>query len=67
MTTHSPDQAFMCSSKVALIQRGAPVKFGDAADIITRKNLYGAYKVDVRVVEFATKEGKRIRLCAPVI
>lgn len=66
MTTHSPDQAFMCESKVALLQRNAPVKFGDAADIITRKNLYEAYKVDVRVVEFVTKNGERIRMCAPV-
>lgn len=66
MTTHSPDQAFMCESKVALLQRNSPVKFGDATDIVTRKNLFDAYKVDVRVVEFATKEGKRVRLCAPV-
>ncbi len=66
MTTHNPDQAFMCESKVALLQRNAPVKFGNAADVVTRKNLYDAYKVDVRVVEFATKEGKRVRLCAPV-
>lgn len=66
MTTHSPDQAFMCDSKVALLQRNTPVKFGDAIDIITRKNLYEAYKVDVRVIEFATKEGQRVRMCAPV-
>lgn len=67
MTTHSPDQAFMCESKVALLQRDAPVQFGDAIDIITRKNLYDAYKVDVRVVEFVTKDGKRMRMCAPVV
>lgn len=66
MTTHSPDQAFMCDSKVALLQRNTPVKFGNAVDIITRKNLYEAYKVDVRVVEFVTKDGKRVRMCAPV-
>lgn len=66
MTTHSPDQAFMCESKVALLQRNAPVKFGNAVDIITRKNLYEAYKVDVRVVEFVDKTGKRIRMCTPV-
>lgn len=66
MTTHSPDQAFMCDSKVALLQRNTPVKFGDAIDIITRKNLYEAYKVDVRVIEFVTKDGKRVRMCAPV-
>lgn len=67
MTTHSPDQAFMCESKVALLQRNEPVKFGDAIDIITKKNLNDAYKVDIRVVEFSTQDGKRVRMCAPVI
>ncbi len=67
MTTHSPDQAFMCDSKVALLQRNAPVQFGKATDVITRKNLRDAYRVDVRVVELTTKEGKRIRLCVPMV
>ena len=65
MTTHSPDQAFMCDSKVALLQRGAPVIFGDAAEVITRKNLQDAYDADVGVVEFTVK-GKRIRMCVPL-
>lgn len=67
MTTHNPDQAFMCESKVALLQRNTPVKFGDAADIVTRKNLYEAYGVDVRVVEFVAKDGQRMRMCVPVV
>lgn len=66
MTTHSPDQAFMCNSKVALLQRNAPVKFGDANHIITRKNLYEAYQVDVKVIEFVDEKNRRIRMCAPV-
>ena len=65
MTTHNPDQAFMCDSKVALLQSGEPVKFGKAVDIITRKNMRQAYGVDVGVVEFMNKQGKRIRMCVP--
>lgn len=65
MTTHNPDQAFMCDSKVALLQPSEPVKFGEAVDIITRKNMRQAYGVDVGVVEFMNKQGKRIRMCVP--
>ncbi len=65
MTTHSPDQAFMCRSKVALLQRSAPVKFGDAMEIITRKNLKEAYKVDVKIIQFVDENGQRVRMCAP--
>ncbi|MGI6721336.1 MAG: ABC transporter ATP-binding protein [Anaerovoracaceae bacterium] len=65
MTTHSPDQAFMCDSKVVLLQRNAPVKFGSTVDVITEKNLKEAYGVDVNVVEFPGRNGKIIRVCAP--
>lgn len=67
MTTHNPDQAFMCDAKVALLQRNGPVKFGDAVEVITMRNLKDAYNVDIRVVEFADKKGRRIRMCVPVI
>lgn len=65
MTTHSPDQAFMCNSKVVLLQKNAPVIFGGTVAVITEKNLKNAYNVDVRVVEFPGKNGEIIRMCAP--
>ncbi|MDR3225476.1 MAG: ABC transporter ATP-binding protein [Clostridiales Family XIII bacterium] len=65
MTTHSPDQAFMAASKVALLMRGAPVRFGRPEDVITKKNLKDAYGVDVSVVEFADESGRPVRVCAP--
>lgn len=66
MTTHSPDQAFMVGSNVALLRRYAPVIYGSAADVITKKNLKDAYGVDVDVVEFSTEGGHRARVCSPV-
>jgi iron complex transport system ATP-binding protein len=66
MTTHSPDQAFMCNSKVVLLQRNAPIKFGDAMDIITEKNLKEAYGVEVKVMEFVAENGDIVRMCAPI-
>lgn len=65
MTTHNPDQAFLCDAKVALLQRNEPVKFGSAVDIIVEKNLRNAYDVDVDIVEYVSPKGRRMRLCAP--
>jgi len=67
MTTHSPDQAFMCDSKVALLQKNEPVKFGNVYEIITEENLKQAYGIDVQVVEFADKTGRIVRMCAPML
>jgi iron complex transport system ATP-binding protein len=66
MTTHSPDHAFMCNSNVVLLQRGAAMQFGRAVDIITERNMLDAYGVGVKIVEFITREGEIMRMCAPV-
>ncbi len=66
MTTHSPDHAFMCSSDVVLLERDAPMKFGQAVDVITEKNMKEAYGVNVKIVEFVNTEDEVTRMCAPV-
>jgi iron complex transport system ATP-binding protein len=66
MTTHSPDHAFMCNSNVVLLQRDAPMQFGRAVDVITERNMREAYGVGVKIVEFMTREGEIMRMCAPV-
>lgn len=65
MTTHNPDQAFLCNAKVALLQRNQPVIFGSAVDVIVEKNMHSAYDIDVDVVEYVSPKGERMRLCAP--
>lgn len=67
MTTHSPDHAFMCDSTVVLLQKDSPMKFGNAIDIITEKNMKQAYGVNVKIVEFVNTKGKIMRMCAPVL
>ena len=66
MTTHSPDHAFMCNSNVLLLQKDNPMKFGQAVDIITEKNMKQAYGVNVKIVEFVNTKGEIMRMCAPV-
>jgi len=65
MTSHMPDQAFMCDANVVLLQRRNPLQFGPARDIITEKNLHDAYGVDIQVVEFFNQAGEMRRLCSP--
>lgn len=67
MTTHSPDQAFMCDSTVVLLQRHNPLLFGSAMEIITEKNLKEAYGVYVKVVEFTDATGRLVRMCSPLL
>ena len=67
MTTHSPDQAFMCESKVALLRRREPLIFGDAAEVITQENMHSAYGVDVKVIEFFDSYGRLVRMCSPLL
>ncbi len=64
-TSHMPDQAFMCDSKVALMFRNAPMIYGDAADVITEKNLYEAYHTEIQVLEIIGSSGKPVRVVAP--
>lgn len=67
LTTHSPDQAFMCESTVVLLQRGGPLKFGFAADVINEKNMREAYGIGVKVIEFFDAHNRLVRMCSPLL
>lgn len=67
MTTHSPDQAFMCDSNVVMLQRDNPLIFGNAKDVITDKNMKDAYGIDIKVVEIFDDSGNIVRMCSPVL
>lgn len=67
MTTHSPDQAFMCDSKVVLLQHGKPTIFGKTVDVLTEKNLKEAYGINVRIIQFPNSRGQITHMCAPEI
>lgn len=63
--THMPDQAFMCDAKVLLLYRNDPMIFGEAAKVITEKNLYQAYQAGVQILEILDKDGHLVRVCTP--
>lgn len=65
MITHNPDHAFMTKANVALFMRKKPMVFGNAYDVITRKNISDAYGVNVKLVEFTHDNQEIMRTCAP--
>ena len=67
LTTHSPDQAFMCEANVALLRRGEPLLFGAAAEVITQENMKSAYGVDVKIIEFLDMNNRLVRMCSPLM
>ncbi|MFT9077777.1 ABC transporter ATP-binding protein [Ethanoligenens sp.] len=66
MTTHFPDHAFQCRSKVVLLQRGKPFLFGEARDVVTEENLRSAYGVDVKVTEIPVGM-RHVCACIPLM
>jgi iron complex transport system ATP-binding protein len=67
MTTHSPDHAFLCSTKVVLINREKKIVEGSPERIITRTNLQKAYGIDVNIIETKTSNNTTICSCLPLI
>lgn len=63
MSSHSPDHAFYCNSKVVLIKKDKTIVSGDAIDIITAENLKGGYGVDVGVFQGCDSNGTPLMAC----
>lgn len=66
MTTHFPDHAFLCATKVGLITRDW-VRFGSPDEVVTEETLRQTYGVDVRIVERQSCECGRLRGCVPIV
>lgn len=66
MTTHFPNHAFWCDAQVILMNRNGRILSGQAADIITERNMIEAYNARVRIFE-VEDGGKTIKICEPVM
>lgn len=66
MTSHFPDHAFLCSSRVALLRPGG-FEIGTPEEIVTEKNLQEVYGVDVRITNTLTADGGVVKSCVPMI
>ncbi len=61
LSTHNPDHAFACGTRVLVLSEGAALAEGPVADVLTAELLSSVYGVTVTVEELATGH----RICAP--
>jgi iron complex transport system ATP-binding protein len=61
LTTHTPDQAFLCATRVIALCRGAIIAQGPPAGALTKPVLKAMYGVTIDVV--ALEDGRRV--CTP--
>jgi ABC-type cobalamin/Fe3+-siderophores transport system ATPase subunit len=64
MSTHDPDQAFLCAQRVALLHQGRMVQIGPPRDVITRESLRALYGVDVEIAHLE-RAGRPVQICVP--
>ncbi|MEL7623908.1 MAG: ABC transporter ATP-binding protein [Clostridiales bacterium] len=67
MTSHFPDHAFLCCTKVALMCRDQPFRMGSAEEIITEDSLKQAYGVQVRIATVPDEEYGPLKTCLPIL
>lgn len=60
MTTHVPDHAFQCASRVALMSQGRILAMDTPSAALTEAGLLKAYGVPLRVVEVAAVPGMKM-------
>lgn len=66
MTSHFPDHAFLCSTKVALMQREHSFIVGGVDEVVTEANLNSAYGIRVKIIETEIENGQIIKTCVPM-
>jgi iron complex transport system ATP-binding protein len=64
LSTHDPDQAFLCAHRVALLHGGRLVALGTPAEVITAERLAATYGVSVDVVQ-VEQDGEVRTVCLP--
>ena len=59
LSTHDPDQAFLCGHRVAILHDGRLAHLGSPQEVITPENLRTIYgvNIEVRSVERANERG----------
>jgi iron complex transport system ATP-binding protein len=67
LSTHDPDQAFLCASRVALLHDGRLARLGRPAETITVESLKQIYGVDVAVASVPVESGEPRRVCMPLV
>jgi iron complex transport system ATP-binding protein len=67
LSTHDPDQAFLCADRVAMLHQGRLARLGAPDDAITPESLKQIYDVDVVVTRVPMEGGDERRVCIPTV
>lgn len=67
MTSHFPNHVFLCSTKVALMQRDNVFAVGSVEDVVTEENLKSAYGIRVKIACTKDSKGNIIKACVPLL
>ena len=65
LSTHDPDQAFLCAHRVAILHEGRLAHLGSPREVITAENLRAVYGVEVEILPLQTASGHNILVCVP--
>jgi len=66
MTTHSPAQAFLCSTRVTLMGKNGWMASGVSDDVLSGENLMSSFGIPVHIVDVTLGNGMRVRTCVPL-
>ena len=67
LSTHDPDQAFLCADRVAMLHEGRLARLGAPDEVITSESLEQIYGVDVVVTRVPMDGGRQRAICIPVV
>ncbi len=66
LTSHSPNQAFLFSSRIGLMVRGAFHAVGTPEAVVNPENLRAIYGIEVRLLSAEDPEsGRQVKFCVP--
>jgi iron complex transport system ATP-binding protein len=65
LSTHDPDQVFLCADRVAMLHQGRLAHLGTPDEAITVESLKDIYGVDVAVTRVPLEGGGERRVCIP--
>jgi len=65
LSTHDPDQAFLCAQRVAILHQGRLAHVGPPERVITPAILRQVYGVEVEIAEIESSAGEKHSVCLP--
>ena len=67
MVTHDPDHALFCADRTLVMEKGRIIADGTPEEVITTENLQRIYNSRVLVTEVEDEDGKKVRVCVPLL